>query len=75
MKKVLKGTIISDKMQKNVVVDVSRSVKHPMYGKNMTVSKNYKARNTIGALLGETVLIQESKPFAKDVKWEVISKE
>jgi ribosomal protein S17 len=46
-----------------------------MYGKNMTVSKNYKARNTIGALLGETVLIQESKPFAKDVKWEVISKE
>lgn len=75
MRKILKGTIISDKMQKNVVVDVSRNVKHPMYGKNMTVSKNFKARNTIGALLGDVVLIQESKPFAKDVKWEVISKE
>ena len=62
-------------MQKNVIVNVSRNVKHPMYGKNMTISRKYKARNTISALLGEIVLIQESKPFAKDVKWEVISKE
>ncbi len=71
-KKILKGKIISDGMQKNVVVEVSTIKKHPVYGKNMTVTKNFKARNTAQGKLGEQVTIQESKPFAKTVTWEVI---
>ena len=71
-KKILKGIIISDKMQKNVVVEVSSVKKHPMYLKSVTSTKNYKARNTAGAKLGQEVLTQETKPFAKQVNWEVI---
>jgi small subunit ribosomal protein S17 len=71
-KKILKGNIISDAMQKNVVVEVATVKKHPMYGKSFTSTKNYKARNLAGAQLGDEVVIQESKPYAKGVTWEVI---
>ena len=71
-KKIFKGKIISDAMQKNVVVEVSTIKKHPVYGKNITSTKNYKARNTAQGKLEQEVLIQESKPFAKGVTWEVI---
>lgn len=71
-KKILKGKIISDAMQKNVVVEVSSIKKHPIYGKSMTLTKNYKARNIAQAKLGDEVFIQESKPYAKGVTWEVI---
>jgi small subunit ribosomal protein S17 len=71
-KKILKGKIISDGMQKNVVVEVSTIKKHPIYGKNVTVTKNFKARNSVNAKLGDVVVIQECKPFAKSVTWEVL---
>ncbi len=71
-KKVLKGKIISNGMQKNVVVEVSTIKKHAVYGKNVTVTKNFKARNIAEGKLGQEVTIQESRPYSKGVTWEVI---
>ncbi len=72
MKKILKGTVMSDKMQKNIVVKVDTKKRHPMYSKNVLTSKNFKARNTLNAVVGQVVLIKEAKPFAKNVKWETV---
>lgn len=74
-KKVLKGTVISDKMQKTVVVSVSRFVKHPKYGKYYKISKKYKAHDEKNkAKIGDQVMIMETKPISKD-KHFIIKKE
>jgi small subunit ribosomal protein S17 len=74
MAKRLIGTIVSDKMQKNVIVSVEVDTKHSIYSKTLKNTKRFKARNTIEAKVGEVVTIQECRPFAKDVNWVVVSK-
>ena len=71
--KVLKGTVVSDKMDKTVVVAVSRFVKHPLYGKFYKVSKKYKAHDE-GNIhkTGEEVEIIETRPISKDKRFKVI---
>ena len=73
-KKQFIGTVVSNKMQKTVVVKVDRFVKHPKYGKYYTVSKKYKA-HVDGSMpnVGDSVTIQECSPFAKTVSFTVIS--
>ena len=64
--KVLRGKVVSDKMQDTVVVEVDRYFKHPRYGKYITRSKKYKVDdpgNT--AKIGDKVLIVETKPISK----------
>jgi len=73
--KILKGVVVSDKMDKTVVVSVSRFVKHPLYGKFYKVSKKYKAHDEKNQFkTGDKVEIIETKPISKDKRFKVISK-
>lgn len=66
-KKVLKGKVVSDKMDKTVVVLIERYVKHPKYGKFMNLTKRYKAHDETNAFkVGDVVEIEETKPMSKD---------
>ena len=73
--KVLKGTVVSDKMDKTVVVAISRLVKHPLYGKFYKVSKKYKAHDE-GNIhkTGEEVEIIETRPISKDKRFAVVQR-
>ncbi len=66
------GTVISDKMEKTVVVKISTKVKHPLYKKLITKSRNIKAHDDIGAKIGETVKIVQTKPYSKSVSFKVL---
>lgn len=69
----LKGVVVGDKMQKTVVVSVSRFVKHPKYGKYYKVSKKYKAHDEGNAFkVGDSVEIVETRPISKDKKFKVV---
>lgn len=71
--KVLKGTVVSDKVAKTVVVEVKRFIKHPKYGKYFNRSKKYKAHDEAGkAKMGDEVTIRECRPLSKDKHFEVI---
>jgi small subunit ribosomal protein S17 len=73
-KKVLSGVVVSDKMDKTVVVSVSRFIKHPKYGKFYKVSKKYKAHDEENKFkVGDKVEIIETKPVSKDKKFAVVS--
>ena len=71
-KKVFKGKVVSDKMQKTVVVAVEVPKRHPIYGKNIKNTKRFKAHNELSAKLNDEVLIEESAPISKDKSWVVI---
>lgn len=74
-KKKLKGTIVSDAMQKTVVVSVDRFVKHPKYKKYMKKTDRYKAHDEKEEYnVGDKVIIQECRPLSKDKHFEVLSK-
>jgi small subunit ribosomal protein S17 len=66
------GTVVSDKMDKTVVVDVSRTTRHPLYGKILRRSKKYKAHDeTNQCRMGDKVKIMETRPLSKDKRWRV----
>ncbi len=72
-KRTLSGTVVSDKMDKTIVVSVTRFVKHPKYQKYMKITKKYKAHdegNT--AKVGEKVEIRETRPVSKDKRFELV---
>ena len=72
-RKIRVGTVVSDKMQKTVVVALERRVKHPVYGKMMTRTKHVKAHDEENsAKTGDTVRIAETRPLSKDKRWRVI---
>ena len=65
-KRVLTGTIVSDKADKTVVVKVERRVKHPLYGKIIKLSKKYHAHDAANEFhVGEIVRIEECAPISK----------
>lgn len=67
MSKLLKGTVVSDKMKKTVVVKVEDFKKHPRYGRYYKVSKKYKAHDENGEFhVGDKVIIKETRPISKD---------
>lgn len=68
-KRVFEGIVVSDKMQKNVVVAVEIPKNHPTYNKILKNTKRFKVRNTIDAKLNDVVLIEESRPYSKEVTW------
>lgn len=73
MNRVLEGVVVSDKMDKTVVVSVNRFVKHPKYGKYYKISKKYKAHDPENKCkIGDKVKIIETKPISKDKKFIVI---
>ena len=74
-KRQLTGKIISDKMQKTVVVNVERIKEHAKYKKRYRISKKYKAHAESGEYkIGDKVIIEECRPISKDKKWRVIKK-
>ncbi len=74
-KRKLKGVVVSDKMQKTVVVKVERVKEHPKYKRRYKVHKKYKAHDEKGEFhVGDNVVIEETTPISKDKKWKVIEK-
>ena len=74
-KRVLTGTIVSDKTDKTVVVKVGRRVMHPLYGKIIKRSKKYHAHDEGNEFKqGETVRIEETRPISKLKTWKVIER-
>ena len=72
-KRVLTGTVVSDKTDKTVVVLVERRVKHPLYGKIIRRSKKYHAHDEGNTYKeGQTVRIEECAPISKLKTWKVI---
>lgn len=75
MGKILKGKVVSTKMQKTVVVRVERVYAHPLYKKIIRKHKKYKAHNeTLELVVGDMVKIAETAPTSKDKHFKVISK-
>ena len=74
-KRILIGTVVSDKTDKTVVVKVERKVKHPLYGKIIRRSKKYHAHDEDNSYkAGETVRIEETRPISKTKTWKVIER-
>ena len=74
-KRVLTGTVVSDKTDKTIVVRVERKVKHPVYGKIMRRSKKYHAHDEGNVFReGETVRIEECAPISKLKSWTVVGR-
>lgn len=74
-KKTLQGTVVSDAMDKTVVVEVGRFVKHPKYKKFYTISKKYHAHDEKNQYkIGDVVEITETKPISKKKSFVVVYK-
>jgi small subunit ribosomal protein S17 len=73
-RKVKQGTVISNKMDKTVVVSVERVIRHPRYGKVMKRSKKYYAHHEGEPLeVGQKVTISETRPISKTKCWRVVT--
>ena len=67
------GLVVSDKMDKTVVVAIQRRVPHPIYGKMITRTKRLKAHDEENsAKVGDTVRIVETRPLSKDKRWRLV---
>ena len=65
------GVVTSNKMQKTVVVEITRVYRHPLYRKVVHSSKRVKAHDEIGCQIGDRVQIVESRPLSRDKRWVV----
>jgi small subunit ribosomal protein S17 len=71
-RKVREGLVVSDKMDKTVVVEVEDRVKHPKYGKVIRRTKRYKAHDAENACgVGDRVLLMETRPLSATKRWRV----
>jgi small subunit ribosomal protein S17 len=69
---VRRGKVVSDKMDKTVVVAVENRVRHPLYGRTIRRTARFKAHDeTNDAHVGDTVEITDSRPISKEKKWRV----
>ena len=65
------GVVTSDKMMKTVVVETSRTFRHPLYGKVVHSTRRIKAHDELGAKIGDLVQIVETKPMSREKSWMV----
>lgn len=73
-RKTLVGVVVSDKMEKTVVVAVERLVRHPLYGRRVRRTERYKAHNEGNqARAGDRVELMETRPLSRDKRWRVVS--
>ena len=71
-RKIITGRVVSDKMDKTIVVKIEKLVRHPLYGKRVKVTRKYKAHdedNTCG--IGDRVRIMETRALSKDKRWRL----
>jgi small subunit ribosomal protein S17 len=72
-KRILEGVVVSDKMDKTIVVKVERRVMHPVYKKFVRQSKKYSAHDEANKFkTGDTVRIQECRPLSRSKRWDVL---
>jgi small subunit ribosomal protein S17 len=67
----LNGVVTSNKMTKTVVVEISRTFRHPLYHKVIHTSKRVKAHDELGCKIGDNVQIVETRPLSRDKRWVV----
>ncbi len=73
IRKTKVGIVVSDKMDKTIVVQIVRKAKHPLYGKTVKITKKYKAHDEENAAkIGDKVMITETRPISKDKKWRLV---
>ncbi len=72
-RKVRVGVVVSDKMDKTVVVRVTREFRHPLYGKRVKKSKKYMAHDELNQCqVGDIVKIMETRPLSRHKRWRVV---
>jgi small subunit ribosomal protein S17 len=72
-RKVIEGTVVSDKMQKTAVIQVQTLVKHPLYGKVMKRTKKFKVHDENNECkIGDKVRAMETRPLSKDKRWRLL---
>ena len=73
-RRIMQGVVISDKMDKTIVVKIERKIKHPLYKKYIRRTKKYAAHDEANvAKIGDIVRIRECRPLSKQKHWEVLS--
>ena len=73
LRKVRTGKVVSDKMEKTIVVAVETKVRHPLYGKTMNKTTKFKAHDENNdAKTGDIVEIMETRPLSKDKRWRLV---
>ena len=73
LRKVRVGKVVSDKMEKTIVVAVETKVRHPLYGKTMNRTTKFKAHDENNdAKIGDIVEIMETRPLSKDKRWRLV---
>ena len=73
MKRQLLGTVVSDKMDKTIVVGVEQSIRHALYGKSVKRTKKFKAHDENNECqIGDKVRIMETRPLSKDKRWRLV---
>jgi len=73
LRKTRVGVVVSDKMDKTVVVSVERTVRHPLYNKTMRQTVKFKAHDEANECsVGDRVLIMETRPLSKQKRWRVV---
>lgn len=73
LRKVRIGKVVSDKMDKTIVVAIETKVRHPLYGKTVNRTTKFKAHDEINdAKIGDTVKIMETRPLSKDKRWRLV---
>ena len=70
-RKVRQGLVVSNKMEKTVVVQIERRVQHALYGKVVRRSNKFKAHDEVGCDIGDPVEIMETRPISKEKRWRV----
>ena len=72
-RKVRIGQVVSDKMDKTIVVRVETKIRHPLYGKIVKTSKKYKAHDENNeARVGDMIKMMETRPLSKDKRWRLV---
>ena len=67
------GVVVSDKMDKTIVVAIKTKVRHPLYGKMVNRTRKFKAHDELNECgIGDTVKIMETRPLSKDKRWRVV---
>ena len=72
-RKVLRGTVVSDKMDKTIVVEINTQKRHPLYGRHVKFTTRFKAHDENNeAHVGDTVKVMETRPLSKDKRFRLV---